>query len=1041
MKKVYLFLLLLLSFFISNTANAQLPQEIFPEFLPPPPGPPDACDMGGTYSIGPGGDYLSVTAALDTLKARGVSTDVILELNAAYSSNAETFPIVFPKDTEIPCYGGTFSLILRPAAGVANSVIRGSALGNSIIQLDSCSYVTIDGRAGGIGTEDILTIVNDESGPALDLYSAVNCRILYTRLSAAPPDIVGEDIQSCVVRVNGYVNGRGSNFNSIRYCKIYGPVTSPTVKPLLIYAGNFGAASVNRSDTIEHCEFFDFDRSAIFLDNSVDGWIIRSNSFYKTGNFDFYDNPTMMYIYSPGSDNQHIIQDNFFGGSAANCGGDPMIIRSFTGMNCINVYGQCHITGNKFARLSFVSTSSFGFYGNIVKVTSASNITPSVISNNVFGNVENSSDTIFCYNPFASSGNVFRVIETLLNTKCYMENNRFSGINAYSVDEGSIALEMIFSINGNPVIINNTIGGTVSGMGISNYTDAPSYGIYSLQGASVINENTISGIVGFSRGEFASVQGIVVNRGSIDSICRNRVFHLRNNVGPNNGYAPLAGISVSPDNPGGLANAIEGNHIYSLHNGASLQGGSVSGIFVRGNVFLRHNLIHSLNSSDAFSTSIYGILIPDKESVVENNMISLGLDSVGNSITAGNLSFYGIAGGNVLRHNSVYIGGSNVEDGFLGSACYLFIGSALNAEYHNNIFVNNRSNANAASATKHQCINIDLSYTGNNNIFYYNGQGGITGTYQNNRYNTLAQWQAGSGKDAASLFADPLFALPAAPASGVNLHLQYGSPADGAGGNSYTSTLDFDSEDRAFLTPVDIGADAGLYAACPVANAGPDYVVVEGGSLQLGGIASPGLSYVWTGPNGFTSTLSNPLISDITPLNAGIYGVTVSSGNCVSSDSMMLQVFPALDFVVCTGANNYLVADNPAAAIYQWQVNTGNGYVNISDNATYTGVNDDTLYFTNASSVLYGNKYRCVANGIAGMSYKIEFRNTWTGAVDNNWGNPANWSCNSVPDGNTDVFINNGNVLVNVNGTCRLLHVAFGVVITVATGFNLTITH
>ncbi len=55
-----------------------------------------------------------------------------------------------------------------------------------------------------------------------------------------------------------------------------------------------------------------------------------------------------------------------------------------------------------------------------------------------------------------------------------------------------------------------------------------------------------------------------------------------------------------------------------------------------------------------------------------------------------------------------------------------------------------------------------------------------------------------------------------------------------------------------------------------------------------------GLSYAWTGPNGFTSTSADPSIMDATPDATGTYYVTVSSleNNCVASGSVNVIVHP-----------------------------------------------------------------------------------------------------------------------------------------------------
>jgi len=80
-------------------------------------------------------------------------------------------------------------------------------------------------------------------------------------------------------------------------------------------------------------------------------------------------------------------------------------------------------------------------------------------------------------------------------------------------------------------------------------------------------------------------------------------------------------------------------------------------------------------------------------------------------------------------------------------------------------------------------------------------------------------------------------------------------------------------------------------------------------------------------------------------------------------------------------------------------------------------------------------------NGVAGTVFSITFANNWTGANNNQWNNPGNWSCNTVPDANTDVTINIGNVVINSNTIIRSLTTGTGAGITVTAGNTLTVTH
>ena len=66
---------------------------------------------------------------------------------------------------------------------------------------------------------------------------------------------------------------------------------------------------------------------------------------------------------------------------------------------------------------------------------------------------------------------------------------------------------------------------------------------------------------------------------------------------------------------------------------------------------------------------------------------------------------------------------------------------------------------------------------------------------------------------------------------------------------------------------------------------------------------------------------------------------------------------------------------------------------------------------------------------------------TWTGAIDSTWENPGNWSTDSLPNSNTAVIINSGNVVLKSNTVIWSLTVNPSARFTVVTGNKLIITH
>ncbi len=77
----------------------------------------------------------------------------------------------------------------------------------------------------------------------------------------------------------------------------------------------------------------------------------------------------------------------------------------------------------------------------------------------------------------------------------------------------------------------------------------------------------------------------------------------------------------------------------------------------------------------------------------------------------------------------------------------------------------------------------------------------------------------------------------------------------------------------------------------PVANANSNSPVCEHGELTLS--ASGGSFYQWEGPDGFTSTESNPIISDVLVAATGTYSVTVTDDNgCTDMTTTTVEIFP-----------------------------------------------------------------------------------------------------------------------------------------------------
>lgn len=84
--------------------------------------------------------------------------------------------------------------------------------------------------------------------------------------------------------------------------------------------------------------------------------------------------------------------------------------------------------------------------------------------------------------------------------------------------------------------------------------------------------------------------------------------------------------------------------------------------------------------------------------------------------------------------------------------------------------------------------------------------------------------------------------------------------------------------------------------------------------------------YDWNGPDGFSSSLKNPTLANVTNLSAGTYTVTVTSGGCSQTDSINVTVKELpfanakADTSFCNGTlvNPIIFTSNPPGSTFTW---------------------------------------------------------------------------------------------------------------------------
>ena len=111
--------------------------------------------LSGTYQVGAGKQFPTLTAAMNAYSLSCLSGPVTFELTDASYGSSETFPIVVAPNAEA---SATNTLRIRPAAGVTVQ-ISGSVSSGALIKFNGTDYITIDGSNSN-GTDRSLTIQN-----------------------------------------------------------------------------------------------------------------------------------------------------------------------------------------------------------------------------------------------------------------------------------------------------------------------------------------------------------------------------------------------------------------------------------------------------------------------------------------------------------------------------------------------------------------------------------------------------------------------------------------------------------------------------------------------------------------------------------------------------------------------------------------------------------------------------------------------------------------------------------------------------------------
>ena len=745
------------------------------------------------------------------------------------------------------------TLTIRPSGGAARTVY-GTVTGGALISLNGADNVIIDGlNTGG----NSLTIANlstsNTTGKSTIKLEKDASNNTITRCSVLGSSSMGATTNGGNIYFSASAVTTGSDNNTVSNCDI-GPAGGnlPT-KGIYSNGTTTTVTTYNSGIVISGNRIFDYFGAAvqsagIYVSGGNTDWTIQNNKLYQSSARTQTTGTIHAGIQLASANiNNCTISGNTVGFANSSGTGTYGFVGVSSSSRFYPIYISVHgattgssVTGNTIAGISvsgLVSgTSTSAPFAGILVATTTTVI--SGINNNTIG-----SSTVAGSITYSSTGTTTGEVYGIYffpSTAASISNNSVGGISVTNTSTGSAILYGIRAFTASTVTntMNNNIVGysaaplTVSATG----TSSRIVGIYSQSGTSLLNGNTVS---------YLSINSPNVATGTSSSAI---------GIWSDNTSASATGNNISQN----LVSAIENtNATAAVWVSGLVYGGSTTGTHV-----VQRNFIQSLNMvSSSATATMNGIYIVAGLTTYQNNMVRIGIDALGNPVTAG-VAMNGIseqvAGIDNIYFNSVYVGGTGVG----GSAnSYAFVSTITTntRNFRNNIFFNARSNG--AGTGKHYAVRVGgtapnpAGLTINNNNYFTTGSGGTFGFFNSLDVANLAAWQTAVGQDAGSFFSDPQFINPNGSKTSslpVNLHINPSIPTkvEGNGFDVTSITNDYDGETRSGLTPVDIGADAGNFTSA-------------------GDITPPSISYTALLNTSSTSNrnLSNVVITDASGVN------------------------------------------------------------------------------------------------------------------------------------------------------------------------------
>jgi hypothetical protein len=707
--------------------------------------------LAGVYRVGTGGNYTTLTAAVTDINQRGVSGPVTFLLTqTTYSPPTESFPFTF--SNLIQGASATNTISIRPANGVQVSIIGSAA---PIFYLNGCNFVTINGSDTLSKSGRKITITNTGNAPCVIIENDAsfnqirNCNLYSDPIwNAAGIIKFGDRLLT------------GNDNNVIDSCLIgaYSPFMRPWVC-ISAYASIGPSHVLSSNNVISNNEIANPNNFGIYIDNTNENYTITGNSFYKSYTYNHISNFSFIGYYANGG----LISNNFFGGSAAYCGGNQTT--NFDGtsgtFSLLNLQGL-NITArqNTFRRIQFTGFFNNGNHSLIGvlngKVTLQDNI---LGADTGLGSIQ-----INYTNPVGVAG--FSAINIGNGSGTALDSVQVIGNTIGSINATGGGLISLYGIrfnasSGNFIVRDNFIGSNLTPGSITQSCNGDIMGIeFTVNGGQnlLLENNTVRNLqytLHHSRvlnGIFVSTNTPALVRGNVVQ----RLFHSPVNASlivP--GFTFLNGMYLTLGGNG--QRMVIDNRIQQIHTTTNPSGRAVGlqALFPSTiSAEVARNSVTGIGPNTTAEAFVTGINLQGDGLLFHNNEVVLGIDSNGNSLT-GPSSYFGVFKSGIASkvfHNSVNIAGNNVATtgAFYTAAFIAGTGNAQDSVF-NNIFINQRSNISATGSKNYSTYFLTAPYpVMNRNLLLANGNNGFIGYAASTDYLTLPLFASATNTNAQS---------------------------------------------------------------------------------------------------------------------------------------------------------------------------------------------------------------------------------------------------------------------------------------------------